>query len=69
MFHLEVGSEYIDPGYEAIDVDGNDLTNLVQVIGVVNVNILGVYDFEYKVVDDYGYEARGHRMVIVRGKL
>ena len=45
---LYVGQEYKEPGYEAYDEYGKDISNKVVLIGKVNTNIPGIYEINYK---------------------
>ncbi len=45
---LYVGQEYIEPGFEAKNEYGNDLSNKVKVLGTVNTNEPGIYEITYK---------------------
>nr|WP_106781908.1 cadherin-like beta sandwich domain-containing protein [Lysinibacillus timonensis] len=52
--YLEVGENFIESGYFAIDNEDGDLTNEVTVTGAVNENILGRYEVKYNVEDSDG---------------
>lgn len=47
--NLELDSEFVEPGYLAQDIDGNDITSLVVIKNNVNNNYLGTYTVEYRV--------------------
>ena len=61
----QVGTDYSDPGYEAIGNIDQDLTDKVQVSGSVNGNVPGVYYVMYVVSDEAGNFANITRTVIV----
>ena len=56
---------YRDPGYQAIDNCDKDISNLVEVIGVVDNSLIGEYDLLYKVRDAAGNEGSANRKVRV----
>lgn len=64
---LEVGAafSFTDPGYEAIDESGNDLTAYVQVTGEVIPYELGTYGLDYTITNELGESATAHRTVTV----
>ena len=49
---IYLGEEYQEPGYQAIDKDNNDISNLVSVKSSLNTNILGVYEITYSILID-----------------
>ena len=64
---IEVGAAFTftDPGFEAIDENGNDLSALVQVTGEVIPYELGTYELDYTITNDLGERAEAHRTVTV----
>ena len=49
VFQLAVGSEYQEPGYEAVDDCDGDITDRVQVEGTVDSSTVGEYTLTYTV--------------------
>lgn len=62
---IKVGESWKDSGVTAVDNYDGDLTNKVEVIGSVNVNLAGQYIITYKVVDSSGNTATIKRYVNV----
>jgi peptidoglycan/xylan/chitin deacetylase (PgdA/CDA1 family) len=62
---IEIGSSFsfTDPGYEATDESGNDLTSYVQVTGEVIPYELGTYELNYSIMNEQGETATAHRTV------
>lgn len=48
---LGIGQEYIEPGFDAADDTDGDLTRLVVVSGMVDINTIGTYTLTYRVSD------------------
>ncbi len=63
---LYIGSQYIEPGYNATDNCDGDLTNKVQISGTVNTNVTGTYKINYKVKDNNQNESITTRTIIVK---
>lgn len=63
--YLQVGTNYVDPGYSAIDNCDGDLTKDVTVSGTVDNKTKGKYTITYKVKDRSGNEAIKERIVTV----
>jgi len=71
MIKLEGGEEisvgasfsFTDPGYEAIDEMGNDLTAYVKVTGEVIPYELGTYTLDYYIMNELGETATARRTV------
>lgn len=40
-------NNYIEPGFQGLDKNGNDITNQVEVVSNLNVNLIGDYSIEY----------------------
>ena len=62
---LEVGKEYVDPGYKVFDNYDGDLADKVIVNSNLDVNKVGKYKIEYKVSDSSGNETIVVRDVVV----
>ena len=62
---IEVGAAFTftDPGYEATDESGNDLTSYVQVSGEVVPYELGTYKLNYTIMNEQGETATAQRVV------
>ncbi len=62
---VEIGAclRYEDPGYEAIDGSGNDLTSYVQVTGNVVPYQVGRYQLNYSITNEQGETATAQRIV------
>lgn len=48
--YVEINEEYIEPGYNAYNIDGSPSQN-VEVTGQVNIDVIGEYIITYTVVD------------------
>ena len=62
---LNVGEEYIEPGYVAVDNYDNNITDKVIVTNNVNSNLEGKYEVKYEVKDSSNNEAIEVRNVSV----
>jgi fibro-slime domain-containing protein len=62
---IKVGTEYLDPGASATDIEDGDLTDEIFISGVVDYFTTGSYTIEYKVSDYEGATASIYREVIV----
>jgi peptidoglycan/xylan/chitin deacetylase (PgdA/CDA1 family) len=60
-----MGSVYQEPGYSALDSNGKNLTDQVQVSGAVDHMTAGAYIITYTVTDDVGRTATVQRQVVV----
>ena len=62
---VELGASfrYVDPGYEAIDGSGNDLTGSVRVSGEVIPYQVGSYELTYTITNEQGDTATATRRV------
>lgn len=60
------GTEFVDPGYTAIDNCDGDVTQNVEVTGSVDIWLPGEYLIEYTVTDNYGNTATAVRTVTVQ---
>ena len=60
------GTEFVDPGYTAIDNCDGDITHNVKVTGSVDIWLPGEYLIEYTVTDNYGNVANAVRTVTVQ---
>ena len=60
------GTEFVDPGYTAIDNCDGDVTQNVEVTGSVDIWLPGEYLIEYTVTDNYGNVATAVRTVTVQ---
>lgn len=63
--YLELGEKYQEPGYQAQDSNGDDLTGKVKKSGNVNVNKVGTYQITYSVVNSKNVMATKKRTVTV----
>jgi len=59
-----VGTSFADPGCKAT-MAGEDVSDLVQVVGSVNTNQIGFYKLNYLVVNEDGFAASASRTVAV----
>ena len=64
---IEIGASFTftDPGYEATDESGNDLSSYVQVTGQVIPYELGTYKLNYHIMNEQGETATAERTVRV----
>ena len=62
---ITINTEYIDPGYKAIDNLDGDVTKDVKVSGNVDVTKLGEYEVKYTVSDKAGNVSKKTRIVKV----
>ena len=62
---VDIGAAFTftDPGYEATDESGNDLTSYVQVTGEVIPWKVGSYELNYYIMNEQGETATAHRTV------
>ncbi|ADU32126.1 DUF5011 domain-containing protein [Evansella cellulosilytica] len=63
---IEKGSEFVEPGYTAVDNVDGDITDQVAVTGEVDTNTPGEYTLTYSVNDSEGNNAQITREVIVK---
>jgi hypothetical protein len=62
------GSVYSDPGFKAVDSEGNDVSDQVVVTGLdkVDTNLAGfTYEIEYTYIDNNGEETKANRFVTI----
>ena len=62
---LEVGDEYVEPGYYAFDTNLGNITNKVIVEGKVDTNTPGTYTLTYKVENNSGEKKEKERTITV----
>ena len=62
---VELGNEYNEPGYEAVDDCDGDITQNVEVEGTVNTGEKGTYAVAYRVKDSYDNVCEVTRTVTV----
>ncbi len=60
------GSSFLDPGYLALDKKEGDLTDKVQVTGILDTGTLGTYTRYYTVINDKGTLVEIKRNIIVK---
>lgn len=65
---LKVGEKYNESGVSAIDNYDGDITEKVEIEGLVNTNKAGSYEVTYKIVDSSGNEASIVRTILVEDK-
>lgn len=61
---VDKGTEFVDPGYSAI-MEGEDVTDMVEVFSNVNTEKSGVYNISYAIVNKDGFYSTANRTVIV----
>lgn len=61
---VDKGSEFVDPGYSAV-MEGEDVTDMVEVFSNVNTAKSGVYSISYSIVNNDGFYSTASRTVIV----
>lgn len=64
---LKAGSEWVEPGYTAVDKVEGDLTQQVTITGQVNVYVPGTYELVYRSIDSFGNVATAKRTVQITG--
>lgn len=62
---LNIGENYIEPGFQAIDNKDGDITESVIVDGYVNSYVPGIYLITYQVKDSTGNITIDHRYITV----
>lgn len=60
-----LNSNYVDPGYTAVDYTNLSVSADVVISGTVDTSTLGVYTITYSVEDDYGMQSSVTRDVLV----
>ena len=65
---VPVGTEFVEPGYSALDDVAGDLTDQVTVDGTVDGNTPGLYTLTYSVSDGFENLGQVTRSVIVEAK-
>ena len=63
--YLNLGEEYNEPGYEAVDTLDGDITDLVKVESSLDINKVGTYSNVYKVTNSSGIETSSERTITV----
>lgn len=66
MVYINLGDEYIEPGYNVTDNYDIDLFDKVNVTTNLDVNNVGMYEIEYSVMDSSGNTSVVKRVVIVK---
>lgn len=62
---IEKGSSFVDPGYYA-ELNGEDVSDQVEVVSNVNTAQGGVYEVSYKITNEDGFSVTGSRIVYVK---
>ena len=65
MMVLEVGEEYLEPGYTATDTIDGDITHKVTVKGKVNTSVSGSYTITYEIENSSGNKVIKKRIITV----
>ena len=66
IYNLEVGTEFVEPGYTALDNNGNDITPNVIKVSNVNKNKVGDYTILYSITDAFNFNRTETRIIKVR---
>ena len=66
IFDLEVGSDFQDPGYTALDNSGNNINSNVIKISNIDKNKVGNYTVIYSITDAFNFTKTATRIVRVR---
>jgi len=66
IYNLEVGTEFIEPGFIALDNVGNDITQNVIQVNNLNKNKVGDYAITYSITDAFNFNKTETRLVKVR---
>ena len=69
MSYIVAGEVYEEPGFSSIDMEDGDLTEKVEVTGVVDSLNAGVYTLQYAVTNKKGMTTTVERMVCVVPKM
>ena len=64
---LEMGQNYVEPGFTAYDNEDGDLTNQVQVTNNIDYQTPGEYQITYFVIDSGGLSDTMTRTIIIEG--
>ena len=62
---IPIGTNYIEPGYDAIDENDGNITKNVKINGTINSKEVGIYELVYQVQDKSGNEATTKRIIHV----
>lgn len=62
---LDIGTTFVDPGYYA-ELNGEDVTDQVEVVSNVNTAVGGVYSVSYKITNEDGFSVSGSRTIYVK---
>lgn len=65
IMYLSIGSNYVEPGYVAIDNCDGNITEQVNVTTNLDTNKKGTYEITYSIKDEFGNEAVAKRIVKV----
>ncbi len=65
VMDIQINTEYVEPGYQAIDNLDGDITSSVAVTGNVNTSSLGTYVLTYRVSDAAGNPSETTRTINV----
>jgi PKD repeat protein len=66
IFDLEVGTDFQDPGYTALDNSGNNINSNVIKISNIDKNKVGNYTVIYSITDAFNFTKTATRIVRVR---
>jgi hypothetical protein len=66
IYTMEVGTDFQDPGYTALDNNGNNINSNVIKISNINKNKVGDYTVIYSITDAFNFNKRATRIVRVR---
>lgn len=64
MMFWDLNTPYVDPGYVS-EMQGEDVTDQVVVIGKVDYNTPGIYNLEYRITNKDGFAVTASRTVMV----
>lgn len=64
-YEVTINTEYVEPGYKALDNKDGDLTDKVKIVNNIDITTLGDYTIDYEVTDNAGNNSKVTRKVKV----
>ncbi|MFZ4796561.1 MAG: immunoglobulin-like domain-containing protein [Bacteroidia bacterium] len=66
LFTMEVGTEYVEPGFTALENNGNNINPNVIITTNLNKNKVGNYTMNYSITDAFNFNKTAVRQIRVR---